>query len=341
MTGSDERTEDRPLKGCALWIISDGKQGHEAQSLGVAEALGARVTWKRVSPKGLWRWLAPWGPVAPSERFGTPASQFAPPWPDIAIAAGRTTTPYLRKLRSLAKFRTFTVVLMDPGTPPNTADLFWVPEHDRRRGPNVFTTVTAPHAYSQGRLADLKAALPADIEALPRPRAAVLLGGPNDVFSYDDAALQRLRETVRGFCAEGQSLMITPSRRTPKALLDAIEEDTRGAPRVLWRGEGENPYGHFLAAADAFLITGDSVNMLGEASATGKPIYAFRPTGGSDKFTRLHERLSSLGVIRLIDAPPPRFETWSYRPLSSADAIAREIERRWSKRKALVPGLVT
>jgi mitochondrial fission protein ELM1 len=36
---------------------------------------------------------------------------------------------------------------MDPRTGTNSADLIWVPEHDRRRGPNVLSTLTAPHRY--------------------------------------------------------------------------------------------------------------------------------------------------------------------------------------------------
>ena len=39
----------------------------------------------------------------------------------------------------------------------------------------------------------------------------------------------------------------------------------------------------FLAHADAFVVTADSVNMAGEAAATGKPIYIFEPSGGGSQ----------------------------------------------------------
>lgn len=67
-----------PLAGQTAWIISDGKAGHEAQCFGVVEALGLKAEVKRVAPSGVFKWMAPWGPVAPRERFGQPGAQFAP-----------------------------------------------------------------------------------------------------------------------------------------------------------------------------------------------------------------------------------------------------------------------
>jgi mitochondrial fission protein ELM1 len=61
------------------------------------------------------------------------------------------------------------------------------------------------------------------------------------------------------------------------------------ARRLLWDRSGSSPYPAFLAHADAFLAPADAVNMTGEPSATGKPVYVFTPAGGSPKFVRFHE----------------------------------------------------
>ena len=158
---------------------------------GVAEALGLDATLKRVAPAGVFRLASPWAPVAPKEKFGTPGSLFAPPWPDVAFATGRLTTPYIRALKRKAGLHTFTVVLQDPKTGPGTADLIWVPQHDRRRGPNVITTLTAPHSFSATRFADLRSHVPPEIAALPGPRFAVILGGKNGVYKFTDEDDQR------------------------------------------------------------------------------------------------------------------------------------------------------
>jgi hypothetical protein len=118
--------------------------------------------------------------------------------------------------------------------------------------------------------------------------------------------------------------------------MEFVAEATAGARRLVWEGQGENPYPGFLAHADAFVVPGDSVNMTGEACATGRPVYVFEPEGGSAKFARFHEALRRYGATRPL---PERFaglESWSYRPLHSAETIAMEVARRWNKRRQML-----
>jgi mitochondrial fission protein ELM1 len=324
------------VAGRSGWIVSDGKAGNDTQSRGVFDALGLSYRVKRVEPSGIWKVLAPWGPVDPAERFGTAASQFHPPWPDFAIAVGRLTTPYIRRLKRLAGDATYTVILQDPKVGARAADLFWVPEHDRRRGPNVFTTLTAPHSFTARRLADLERSMPPEIAALPAPRIAVSLGGPNGDYRYTPANLAHLASALGSLAALGAGLMITPSRRTPADIAARVREATVRWRGWFWDGGGENPYPAFLAHADAFVAPADSVNMVGEPCATGKPVWVFAPEGGSPKFARFHAALARHGATRPLPARFERLETWSYAPLNSAEAIAAEIARRWLERQRTI-----
>lgn len=318
------------------WIVSDGKVGNEVQTRGVFDALELDYQIKRVDPAGIWRALSPWGPVSPAERFGTAASQFRAPWPDFAIAVGRLTTPYIRRLKRIAGRATYTVILQDPKVGAQAADLFWVPEHDARRGPNVVTTLTAPHSFTARRLAELGRSMPAGIAELPAPRVAVSLGGPNGDYRYTPAALAHLASALRSLARLGAGLMITPSRRTPAEIGAFVREATEGARRWFWAGEGENPYPHFLVHADAFIAPADSVNMVGEPCATGRPVYVFEPEGGSAKFARYHAALRRHGATRPLPERFDRLELWSYPPLNSAETIAAEIARRWVRRKHML-----
>jgi len=291
---------------------------------------------KRVGPKGIWKMLAPWGPVSPAERFGSTTSNFSPPWPDFAISCGRLTTPYIRKLKQRAGLATYTIILLDPKVSARTADLFWVPDHDKRRGLNVITTLTAPHSFSPQRLQQLRATIPAKIADLPSPRVAVALGGPNGDYDYTPNALKHLGTALQSLARLGAGLMITPSRRTPEPVLDFIRDATSAAQRLLWDGEHENPYPDFLAHADALVVPADSINMTGEACATGKPVYVFAPEGGSAKFGRFHEALRRYGATRPLPDRFEELEAWSYRPLHSAETIATEVARRWNKRRQML-----
>lgn len=330
----------KPLSGKAVWIISDGKAGHELQMLGVVEALGADPVVKRIAEPGrLYNLTAPYGRPPGIARFGATGSLFCPPWPALALATGRLTTPYIRALKRKAGLATYTVILLNPKTGLRSADLFWVPEHDNLRGPNVLTTMTSPHRYSAQRLADMRASVPPAIAALPQPRIAVLVGGPNGDYRYEAADQARLASFLGHASRQGAGLMITASRRTPPQLLTAIDAATQGAKRILWSGEGENPYPQFLAQADAFIVTADSVNMAGEAAATGKPIHVFHPSGGSKKFDRLHASLARRGITRSIDDATQISAAWAYEPLNSASIIAAEIERRMAARAHYLSGL--
>jgi hypothetical protein len=334
----DMATEPGPgaARGGSGWIVSDGKTGNDVQTRGVFDALGLEYQVKRVDPSGLWKMLSPYGPVSPAEGFGTAASQFHPPWPDFAIAVGRLTTPYIRRLKRLAGRRTYTVILQDPKVGTGVADLFWVPEHDTLRGPNVITTLTAPHSFTPARLAELRRSMPPEIAALPAPRVAVSLGGPDGNYRYTPAALARLAAALASLGALGAGLMITPSRRTPAEVSQAVRAGTEGMRRLFWDGAGDNPYPHFLAHADAFVAPADSVNMVGEACATGKPVFLFAPEGGAPKRARFHAALTRHGAIRPLPERFERFETWSYPALNSAETIAAEIARRWTKRSQML-----
>ena len=124
------------------WLITDGKTGMDVQVRGVADALGLSAEMKHVSPTGIHRLLSPWLPPAAREQIGR-NGQFSPPWPEIVLATGRLSIPYLRAVRRAAGPVTFTVILQDPKTGRGSADLIWVPAHDKLRGPNVITTPTA------------------------------------------------------------------------------------------------------------------------------------------------------------------------------------------------------
>ncbi len=332
-TGSDHN--HRPLAGRSAWLITDGKTGMDVQARGVADALGVSAELKHIKAEGAYRLLAPYYP-APRREFTHVNGLFQAPWPDLIIASGRVAIPYLRLLRKRAGLRTFTVFLLDPRVNPRLADLVWVPEHDHLRGPNIITTLTSPHSFSQARLTTLRSVMPEAIAALPKPRVAVVLGGKSRAYDFTDACGERLKTSLQSLAAAGASFMITPSRRTHDTLRRQVREATDAAPRIFWDGDGPNPYPDFLAHADAVIVTADSINMCGEACATGKPVYVFTPSGGSEKFTRFHDALTRHGATKPLPPSLDQIGTWTYAPIDSAARIAAAIETRWLKRKSML-----
>ena len=319
-----------PMAGRFGWIVTDGHLGARAKTAGVARALGLEFEHKEVSPRLQWGKRAPWVPaVEPWERFGRQGSAFSPPWPEVAIAAGRRTIPYLTALRRASEGATFTVLLQHPRTSLDVAELIWCPTHDKVEAANVISTLTTPHVMRPHQLAALRQSPSHDIETLRRPLATVLLGGSNAAFKFDGAALKRLGDCLRALAEAGASFLMTSSQRTTSALLRAATEATRGAERIVWANTGANPYWTFLALADLVIVTGDSVNMTSEACVTGKPVYVFEPVGGTAKLTRFHSLLRDYGATRPLTPHVDPAERWAYRPLDAAPIIAAEIARRF------------
>ena len=106
----------------------------------------------------------------------------------------------------MAGLATFTVILLDPKTRASSADLFWVPEHDTRRGANVMTTLTSPHGFSPARLTELRKMVPPQIAALPCPRVAILIGGPNGDYRYTASDEARLIAGLKQLPKSGAGL---------------------------------------------------------------------------------------------------------------------------------------
>jgi uncharacterized protein len=242
--------------------------------------------------------------------------------------------PYLRAVKRMARDRIFAAFLQDPRVSRGIMDLIWAPEHDGLSGDNVVSTLTSPHPFSGMKLAAARAQPDPRVVALPAPRAAIVLGGPSDAYDFSPADVARLREATEAIVGAGYSVMATPSRRTPPKLVAAVRAGLGDAPAFVWDREGVNPYAQILAHADAILVTGDSVNMVGEATATGAPVHVFEPSGQQGgKIAGYIDALEKLGAVRRFGG---RLENFSYTPIDSSLTIAREVARRFAASKAAV-----
>ena len=103
---------------------------------GIAEALGLTPDIRDIHPRPFYAAVAPFGPLDPLETETRPGSPIAPPWPDMALACGRRTLPYLRRIKRASKGHVFTVYLNAPANGPRAADLVVAPVHDGLFGPN-------------------------------------------------------------------------------------------------------------------------------------------------------------------------------------------------------------
>jgi uncharacterized protein len=314
------------------WGLTSGNAGMIAQVKALALALGLEPHMKQVDLKPLVAWVP--NSVLCSLRshilsHGVDAKSdlLAAPYPDVVISCGRRAAAVAMALRVVAPKTKF-IHIQDPKAPAQYFDLVVAMEHDNITGINVIKVPYALHTITPERLQESTSQWAPHFISYAKPHVAVLLGGSTNKYTFSASAmaqlvlsLQKLLQNIEG------SLLITPSRRTGDDNITMLRNSFAGNPRVyIYDFVEPNPYMGLLALADTIVVTNDSVNMMSEARATGKPIYIL-PLSGHDhtKPARLAQKLVHDGVARMFNG---KAEQWSYPLVDEMRALAQEVRNR-------------
>ncbi|MBP0491235.1 ELM1/GtrOC1 family putative glycosyltransferase [Pararoseomonas indoligenes] len=203
--------------------------------------------------------------------------RLVPPWPDLVIGVGRRSVPAARWVRERSAGRARIVQTGRPRCDPALLDLVvTTPQYGVPPGPNVLELPVTPTRQTPARLAEAAADWGEDFARFPAPRRALLLGGSSWPWRPDEEAVEgACRALVVRAEEEGGSVLAIASRRTPAALAGRVRGLLAAArvPAALLEGKGErNPYPGLLALADSIAVTADSVSMVSDALASGRPV---------------------------------------------------------------------
>lgn len=326
-----------------VWVLDDPRAGTSAQAIGIAEQLG--VPFRRIGLS--FNWLAHAAGIGArgsvrglAGRGGALATALADlsegaGQPHLVISSGSRAATVALWLKDRLGCRI--VHCMRPGLGGmfrwGEFDLLVVPEHD---GPaparNVFPVLGAPHRISPSALRAATQRWHDRLDHLPQPVVALLVGGPVRGTNLEPARAHALGVSVaRAAAARGGSVVATTSRRTGSEAADALAAGLGRAMHLIYRwGEpGENPYAGFLAAADAVVVTADSVSMMSEACATSVPVHIALPELAGARHRRLIAGLIEAGQVRTFRG---HLGGWSRTPLDEAGRVATEIRARFGLR---------
>jgi uncharacterized protein len=306
------------------WVITTGEAGMMSQALGVASAVGLEYEHKLATIPAPWRWFPGYLTIGLFAGARLNGSRPRPPWPDLLISCGRRSAIMSVAIRKASKGRTKTVHIQDPQISARHFDLVVPPMHDRMSGRNVLSTRGAVHRVTPDALEKGQHAFSDQLQSLNRPLVGVLLGGDSKAHRGEPerfAALGREIADAVGKC--GGTAWITPSRRTGAAAIAGLQSGLQDARYCLWDGGGDNPYFAILGASDYLVVTSDSVSMVTEACATGKPVYVADLPGGTKRFQRFHDDMRREGATRPFtgELEPP----WSYEPINDTPRVAAAI----------------
>ncbi|MFK7789312.1 MAG: mitochondrial fission ELM1 family protein [Phycisphaeraceae bacterium] len=291
-----------------LYIVSDGKPGHLAQSQGLAEAIQRAIRARVIVINAEGKREAP----QPEKEAG------------LIIAAGHTTHAMAYALRRYLGLPA--IVLMNPGwIGRQRFDLSIIPKHDMvRPSPNVIVT--------EGALNRMTAAQNASPD-----HGLIMVGGPSKHHGWDNDKLeQQLNALIEK--QDDVTWTVTSSRRTPDSTDTLLKSLAKShGDRFEYTPADQTPDGWVAEQLDrcgVCWVSEDSVSMVYESLTAGAQV------GLIDA-----PRKGSLGrVVRGVDSLIERgwvlpFDTWDQgqalptdRPtLAEADRVASLIIERCLK----------
>lgn len=288
-----------------IWLLSDGKPGHEAQLQGLGQALARRqpvkLTWIDVA-----RRRAGWTDLL----RGRYPDLTAPEMPTLAVAAGHGTH---RQLLTLGRASgCVTCVLMRPSLPLRWFDAAVIPRHDLPpRNPRVLVTDGV-----------LNPVLPAT--QVDDSRGLILLGGPSRHFHFP---VDDLCDRIALLCQRFPDMhwIASTSRRTPDGTVAVLKAKAAANLQVI--SHTDTPQGwvaQMLSSCAQAWVTEDSVSMVYEALSAGTATgLLVLPSVRAGRLQRGVENLHRRKMINLLEPilagqSPQR----PARPLQEADRAA-------------------
>ncbi|MEP2776600.1 MAG: ELM1/GtrOC1 family putative glycosyltransferase [Luteolibacter sp.] len=231
-----------------LLILSDGKPGHENQSLGLAEAMARRTpaeihVIRLDTSAGLLSRI----------RKALDESAALPP-PDYVIAAGHRT--HLSLLRIAAKFGAKSIVLMRPGLPSAWFTHCIAPEHDFKNAPSSKNIILSKGALNR--------VVPT---TEPKSGKLLLIGGASKTHGFDK---QALISQIREIASDGWQA--ADSRRTPDGFLNDLKNEIPGIQIFPHQETQPGWLAAKLSSLEEVWVTEDSVSMIYEALTGGAKV---------------------------------------------------------------------
>lgn len=251
----------------AVWVLLGPHRGDNNQVLALADAIGLPSRTIEMRYKRFGHLPAVCRSATISQLEPEVRREITPPWPSLVLGIGQRSAPVARYIQRESGDLTKIVRLGDPMVSHRLFDLvITTTQYAVRDADNVIRlpiTITNPKV------------LPNDeeeqwLERFAQPRRLLVIGGKTSLWRFGNDVVLDAATQLKGRAEiEGGSVIAVTSPRTSPALIGAARAALGDEALVT----GPFPrYGALLDATDEIHVTGDSVSMLSDAVASGKPV---------------------------------------------------------------------
>lgn len=172
-----------------------------------------------------------------------------------------------------------------------------IPKHDRPpAGKNIVVTLGALNLIDEDYLRKQAEILKSRIGAIgERPSIGLLIGGDTKRYRLTQGIMsQVIKEIKKASLDLDAHILITTSRRTPRAIEELLEKEFSGfknSKLLVIANEKNIPeaVGGILGIADFILVSAESISMVSEAVSSGKYVGVFRLKPKGLNFRGRHE----------------------------------------------------
>lgn len=276
-----------------LLIVSDGRRGHENQSVALAKHLGAdyRIFTLPARPAMKKAWDQLQSRFVPLSIPDEVQAHFHTGDFDAVVGAGSAT--YGMVLSVAERYGIKSVAMMLPkGSPYEKFDIIFAQSHDMPPQRDNLIEIPANFSYVE----------PQGIYEACSPRSiGIVIGGDNSVFSVSKERLQKQLEQIIDHYSSYE-IAVTTSPRT-SVQIEEVVASYGFDYEVLYSQKQINPIPDFLAQCERVFITADSTSMISEAVSFGNASIEILPLRSSkaNKFDRFISQLEEGGYVHLFD----------------------------------------
>lgn len=237
-----------------VWLISDGKRGHENQSRGLLRALSAHAEIQEVLID-IQNTKASWFDYVIAKL---PVQLRALPQPDLIIATGSQTHSTLLTAGRGTK-APILVIMAPPRGMCHFYDRCIIPMHDDRPGKNIIQTIGAMNLVRPASKKEADSGL-------------FLIGGPSKHHNWNEQSLIQQIEQILASDPK-TNWTLTTSRRTPQSTTQQLLNMAGPKLEVIPAEEtSPNWLPSQLAQTEKSWVTEDSVSMIYEALSGGAKV---------------------------------------------------------------------
>lgn len=291
-----------------ILILSDGRPGNYNQSIGLAEELEAKLKFgHKIIHLNYNFWSALPNFLIGARIFNLTAEskqqlQALTHPPKLIISTGRKTATaalFLKRKYPAAKI----IQIMYPDYNLDYFDFVLLPKHNRiSNHKNIILTIgalTKSKSSAQDKLQQLKTSLN------DKAKIALIVGGDTKRRKFSERAAAKLAHDACKLAKKNNAqLLVLTSPRTGKKLSDFLRAKLDCDYKFFdWEEvKNDNPYLAVLMLTDFFVVTGDSVSMISDCAATGKPVFIFNYENiAGPKDTLFHQNLFDEGYAQTLE----------------------------------------